>query len=49
MEKIKKENEGNTYWEITWASAAPLMPRWNTNIKIGSKIMLVASPATALP
>lgn len=37
-----------TYCDITWAIAAPLTPYWKTNINIGSKTMLVASPATGI-
>lgn len=35
-----------TYWETTWATAAPVTPMWQTNIKIGSRMIFAASPTT---
>ena len=31
---------------MTWAMAAPLTPKWKTNISMGSRIMFATSPAT---
>lgn len=36
------------YWERTCAMAAPLTPKLQAKIRIGSKIMFATSPATAL-
>lgn len=35
-----------TYWERTCAMAAPLTPKWQTKIRIGSSITFIKSPAT---
>ena len=41
-----KKQKVCTYCDITWAMAAPLTPYWKTKINIGSKTILIASPAT---
>lgn len=43
--KFFKNNE-STDWEITWAMAAPLTPKRQANMRIGSKMIFVTSPAT---
>jgi len=46
--RYDREQKVRTYWETTWAMAAPLTPKRRENIRIGSKMMLVTSPITAL-
>jgi hypothetical protein len=43
-------NSGNqtAYWEATVATAAPPTPNWNENMRIGSRTMLIAFPATTI-